>query len=330
MNLLLWLVLLVLILLLVFVILLIVRINALNKEMRHQSRDQSLLLDEHFHQESRSLMDVENQLGALSRQLDRSRDNLSSMDEQLQSLAQVLAHPKQRGVWGEVHMENLIQDVLGESGRLFSRQYRLENGRIADGVFFLPDQNKLLCIDSKFPLENFEKLMQDPSLRIQKELIRNIKKHIDDISHKYITEQTLPVALLFLPSEGIYSYLCAHQPELLSYAYSKGVLITSPTTLIGVVSTLLGSSREFYHARNLQGIQKSLSRLTETIDELAKNISRIRAQQQSQLANLQRAEADMESLQYQIERIITSDPFPLEGEKINKSGKSMEDRQKQA
>ena len=103
----------------------------------------------------------------------------------------------------------------------------------------LPGEEKVMIIDSKFPLENYQNLLKDSlgDLEVQKYeslFKQNIKKHINDIAKKYITSETVENAVMFIPSEAIYMYVCANCSDMIEFAHKKHILITCPTTLIGV------------------------------------------------------------------------------------------------
>lgn len=106
---------------------------------------------------------------------------------------------------------------------------------------------------------------QDYYLRM---FMQNIKKHIDDISNKYINAYTAPQALMFIPSEAIYQFICGNCDTLFSYALQKHVMITSPTTLIGILFSLQASTNDFYRAHHLEEIERELFKLKEDIERL--------------------------------------------------------------
>ena len=119
-------------------------------------------------------------------------------------------------------------------------------------------------------------------LRYESLFKQNIKKHINDISKKYLTSQTAENAVMFIPSEAIYTYICSHYSELIEYAHSKHVLITSPTTLIGVVFTLINLTKDFNRNKHIKSIEKDIvsmyddvMRLTERLDNVDISITRL-------------------------------------------------------
>ncbi len=183
----------------------------------------------------------------------------------------IMTNAKKRGTWGEYQLDHLVRTCLGDSPFIYSSQYHLQNGKISDGAFHLPGTEQVLCIDSKFPMENYLKMAAEPESAafFEKELRRNIRKHILDVSEKYITPQTLDTAILFIPNEGLFEYLCSDGADLMSFALEHHVMLVSPTTLAGVVFTLLASTKSFYRAQNLQEIESRMEDLSRKAQTLA-------------------------------------------------------------
>lgn len=190
-----------------------------------------------------------------------SFQTMDAMDARLDTINRVMTNTKARGNWGEYQLESLLEMYAGSNPEIYAMQYTLSNGKIADAILHLPNDAHVLCIDSKFPMENY--LKQQDSL-----FMRDMKKHIDDIANKYITYETMNQAILFLPSEAIYQYICAKQVDILNYALEHHVLLTSPTTLIGIVYTLLASTRDFYRASHMEEIESDILSLQEDIKRL--------------------------------------------------------------
>ncbi|MCF0245995.1 MAG: DNA recombination protein RmuC, partial [Ileibacterium sp.] len=257
----------ILILMVFLLILLIIVCLLLAVLMRNQNRMAWKLITSTKEQKERSdFMAAQNgdvfnrlqdQLQTLLRQQSSDSSVISIMQDSIAGMNAVMTNAKRRGNWGEYQMETLIRLYAGENPSVYELQYPLENGKIADGVFHLPGSEKVLCIDSKFPMENFLAMQEDPESAeyYQREFRKNMKKHIDDVAGKYITPQTEDLAVLFIPSEAIYQYICGQCDDLLRYALDRHVLLTSPTTLAGVVFTLLSSTRNFFRAANLKEME---------------------------------------------------------------------------
>ncbi|MGM9961974.1 MAG: DNA recombination protein RmuC [Holdemanella porci] len=220
--------------------------------------------------------------------------SIENIEKDVKKMNMVLSNTKQRGNWGEYQLEYLLDVYAGENKEVYQRQFELENKKVADAILYLPNQNKILCIDSKFPMDNYLKMEEDSEnqeyyFRLFK---NNMKKHIDDVSSKYITSQTINQAILFIPSEAIYQFVCAKNSDLFSYALKQRVLLTSPTTLIGILYTLISSTKDFYRQNHVEEIEKDLECLLEDVDRL--------------LVRSEKASKSLVSLQEQFQMVHTS------------------------
>lgn len=240
--------------------------------LERKSDTSSALAKNQSQTSSAQMMQMQTSLDKLQGAWLKSDGLMENLSSQMNEMNLVMNNAKKRGTWGEFQLETLIRTYLGESLELYQAQYPLENGRIADGAFHIPASEKVLCIDSKFPMENYVAMANEPEAQAyyEKELRRNIKKHISDVADKYITAQTLNTALLFVPSEAIYQYLCSDGIDLMNYAMDRHVMLVSPTTLCGVLYTLMASTRDFYRSENLKEIERSLLKLQEDCARLEK------------------------------------------------------------
>ncbi len=143
-----------------------------------------------------------------------------------------LRSPRLRGNIGEQVLRDLLEQVLPRQN--FSLQYQFQEGQIVDAI--IKTNQGIIPIDSKFPMENFRKMIQEssPEIResIKKDFLRDIKKHIDDIAKKYVIPQegTVDFALMYIPSEPVYYEITLNQPEIIDYSHSKKVYFVSPNS----------------------------------------------------------------------------------------------------
>ncbi len=226
---------------------------------------------------------LRNQLAATSAQskqgMELSQQTLETIRGNIRDINEVMVNKKARGNWGEYQLSLLLDNYAGESDKIYETQRTLSNGRIADAALHLPGTEKMLCIDSKFPLEAYQALMAaqgdvDATERAARMLRTNVKKHIDDVSGKYILPETVDLAVIFIPSEAVYLEICATLPEMIDYAVEKHVLLTSPTTLIGVVFTLVASTRDFERSRNIDEIVRRITLLSADVERLSERLDR--------------------------------------------------------
>lgn len=198
-------------------------------------------LDENFEKSNKTFMSV---LERLSK-IDEAQKKIDILSNDIVSLQSVLTDKKARGIFGEVNLRHILASVFGDNNdKIYKLQYPFANGTIADCVLFAPEPIGMIAIDSKFPLENYQ-IMVDRSnsnaVREQAEKMfkQDMKKHIDAISSKYIIPGvTTDQAILFLPAEAIFAELNAYNQDIIEYSYKKHVWITSPTTLISTLTTL--------------------------------------------------------------------------------------------
>lgn len=198
-------------------------------------------IDENFEKTNKTFTNVLERLT----KIDEAQKKIDSLSVEIVSLQNVLTDKKSRGIFGEVNLNNIMINIFGEKNDvIYKLQYQFDTGVIADSVLFAPEPLGTIAIDSKFPLENYQTMVD----RSKSEETRNMalkafkmdmKKHIDAISSKYIIPGvTSDQAILFLPAEAIFAEVNAYHPDLLEYAYKKKVWITSPTTLISTLTTI--------------------------------------------------------------------------------------------
>ncbi len=182
---------------------------------------------------------VQGRLGQVAEMAARMETLARSVDE----LGSILKAPKLRGLLGERALETVLAEVLPP--RLWSAQYRFADGRTVDAVVRLG--GRLLAIDAKFPLEAYRRLQDAPDESAQKvarrELERAARLRVDEIAARYLRpdEGTLPMALMFVPAEGVWAELVAGGDggeSLVDYALGRRVVTVSPATLYAYLTTV--------------------------------------------------------------------------------------------
>jgi len=242
------------------------------KEMRQsmslQQGDLQRQLQNQFDQSSRIIREVTVNLT----KLDDTNKQVVGFAEQLQSLENILKNPKQRGILGEYFLETLLKNLFAPSQ--FQMQYKFNDGEIVDAVVFVKD--KIIPIDSKFSLENYNKIVEekDPVRReaLEKTFKIDLKNRIDETA-KYIrpNENTMDFAFMFIPAEGIYYDLLINQVgaikvntrDLIEYAFrDKRVIIVSPTSFYAYLQTVIQGLRYLQIEEQTQDIRKNVEQLT--------------------------------------------------------------------
>lgn len=192
--------------------------------------------------------------------------------DELKTLQNVLQNPKQRGGLGEYYLETVLGNVLPP--HVYETQYRFKDGEIVDAVIKL-DKGRLIPIDSKFSLENYNRLIDEKNKTERESLVRlfksDLKNRIDETS-KYIrpSEGTLDYAFMFIPSEAIYYDLLVNNVgatgtnarDLIEYAFiDKKVIIVSPTTMLAYLQTVLQGLKSLQIEERAKDIQKRVADL---------------------------------------------------------------------
>ncbi|MEB3011610.1 DNA recombination protein RmuC [Parvimonas sp. D2] len=227
-------------------------------------------LEKSFEDTKKTFSNVMQSLG----RLDEAQKKMEFLSNNVQNLNNVLTDKKTRGIFGEVQLYQVLTSAFGNNNEIYQKQYKLSNGTMADAVIFAPEPVGTICIDSKFPLENYRRIFEDTSenkVENEKSFEQNLKKHIDDISSKYIIKnETTDQAILFLPAEAIFAYLNAYMPKIVEYAYSKRVWITSPTTMMAILTTIQAVSQNLKQSQYALEIQKELNSLSAEFERYAK------------------------------------------------------------
>lgn len=216
-------------------------------------KNQAMMRDTLTRQLSESaklIADVTNRLT----KLDETNRQVKDVADDLRTLQNILQNPKQRGVLGEYFLQTVLDNVLPPDR--FSLQYRFKDGDIVDAVIFL-DKNKVLPIDSKFSLENYNRLVEetdkDRRELLSKQIKIDLKNRIDETA-KYIkpNENTMEFAFMFIPSEAVYYDLLINKVgtsgvsarDLIEYAFAeKHVIIVSPTSFMAYLQTVMQGLR---------------------------------------------------------------------------------------
>lgn len=198
--------------------------------------------------------------------IDEAQKNIDKLSSDLISLQDILTDKSSRGIFGEIQLNQILYAIFGEKNdEIYQIQYKLSNQRIADAILFAPEPLGNIVIDSKFPLENYDRLIKAEGLekeKYKKEFVRDFKKHIDDIASRYIVkDETAQQAFLFLPAEAIFAYINAYHPDIIAYSQRKSVWIVSPTTLMSTLTTVQSILKNIEREKYAHIIQDELEKL---------------------------------------------------------------------
>src|SRR3989304_4606432 len=249
------------------------QLNDLNRAMDAKLGESTRMVQHQFTESAKIIRDVTERLT----KLDKTNRQVVNFADQLQNLQNILQNPKQRGVLGEYYLETVLKNVL-PPGR-FQMQYSFKDGEIVDAVIFL-DKNKFIPIDSKFSLENYNRILEERNAqereRLEKLFRQDLKNRIDETS-KYVRpeEGTMDFAFMFIPAEAIYYDLLVNQVgavkvntrDLIEYAFrDRRVIIVSPTSFLAYLQTVLQGLKALQ-------IEESAKEIRKRVEELGKHLS---------------------------------------------------------
>lgn len=247
------------------------KIGETHKAMNDSQTSMHTTIQNQFGQSAKIISEVTEKLT----KLDETNRQIVNFADQLQDLEDILQNPKQRGILGEYYLENVLLNVLPPG--TFQMQYKFADGDIVDAVVFVKD--KLIPIDSKFSLENYNRAVgeKDPLRKTEMENLfkADLKNRINETS-KYIKpkEGTMDFAFMFIPSEGIYYDLLINKVgalktnthDLIDYAFKeKHVIIVSPTSFLAYLQTVLQGLRALQ-------IEESAKEIRQRVEELGKHL----------------------------------------------------------
>lgn len=207
--------------------------------------------------------------------LDETNRRVVDVASELKTLQNVLQNPKQRGVFGEFYLESVLENVL--SPKQYQMQYKFNDGKIVDAVVFL-EKGQILPIDSKFSLENYNRLIDSTDKTEREKLLLKVKADLKgriDETAGYIrpSEKTMDFAFMFIPSEALYydlliSNVGANSKDLIEYAFrDKHVIIVSPTSFMAYLQTVLQGLRSLQIEEQAKDIQVRVGKLGQHIGQ---------------------------------------------------------------
>ena len=210
--------------------------------------------------------------------IDRAQENINSLSNQVNDLQNILSNKQLRGAFGEVQLENIVKDALPQNAYQF--QYTLMSNSRVDCIVKMPEPPGPICIDSKFPLEDYKKFTgstNDQEKKDNLKLFHNaVQKHIRDISEKYILPgETADSAIMFLPSESIYSEINIRFPKLVNESRNKKVYMAGPDNLMLLLHTVRAILRDATMSQTAGKIQIEVDKLGNDLNLLADRIFKL-------------------------------------------------------
>jgi len=197
--------------------------------------------------------------------IDEAQKKIDGLTTSVVSLQELLGDKRSRGAFGEVQLEALVRNILPPQA--YAMQHTLPNGARADCVLKLPEPTGMVAVDSKFPLENYHRMLasgiaESERLAAQRQFKADVRRHVEDISQKYILPNlTSDGAVMFVPAEAVFAEIHAYHSDLVDYALQKRVWIVSPTTLMAVLNTARAVIKDVETRRQVHVIKDELGKL---------------------------------------------------------------------
>ena len=259
--------------------------DSLSKSIKELNEKVETKLSDGFKQTNETFQGI---LERISK-IDEAQKKIEQLSTNIISLQDILADKKSRGCFGEIQLHNILASVFGDKNdKVYKLQHKIAEGAQPDAILYTPEPLGMVCIDSKFPLENYQRMMdktisETERKLYEKEFKKDVRAHIDTIASKYIIKDvTSDQAIMFLPAEAIFAEINAYHPDIVTHAQSKRVWLTSPTTLMATLTTIEVVLRNIERDKHTKEIQIELGKLSEEFsryrtrwDNLSKSIVKV-------------------------------------------------------
>ena len=252
------------------------RFDALNKQINDKLIEINKKVDEKLAEGFKGTSETMAQVRERLQAIDDAQKNIEALSKDVVSLRGVLEGNQSRGQYGEYQLSMVLHNVFGDTTGCYQEQYTMKKVKDgddvrADAVVFMPEPNKMICIDSKFPFQDYQRIFEtdnsEEKERLTKEFGNAVKKHITVIKDKYIVEgKTAPEALMFIPNDGVFAFVHQKLEDVIDYARSKKVILTSPSTLPAILVTINMVRIEVERSKNADEINKHLQRLAKDFE----------------------------------------------------------------
>ena len=244
--------------------------------------------------------------------LKTSETTMRSLSDSVGSLNRVLNDKKIRGIYGETILSNVYEQVFGSNHKYYDLQVQLSNHTIVDSVVYLPEPLKLVCVDNKFPLENYNRLMNCGSDQersgYNRQFESDVLKHVQTIASKYIIpNETADFAVMFIPAQSVYDYIVDHYDRVIELANRYHVVLASPVNLLMLVETmavLYGKISQFERSNE---IVDQLERINEEFIRFTDRWAHIQSEWNRMQTDMKAFNITIEKLKLKFEHIIEAE-----------------------
>ena len=279
-------------------------------QFQEQVRTTESSVSQKLQQANETFAKVSQELGRVQ----KATEQVESVGRNVASLQELLRAPKLRGGLGEFFLADLLSQIL--PGDFFTLQYEFSGGERVDAVIRLGDQ--LVPVDSKFPLEQFRNLQQavtdEERLRARKELIRDVKQHINAIADKYIrpTEGTFEFALMYIPAESVYYETIIREDgetglkSIFQHAIDRRVIPVSPNSFYAYLQVILFGLRGLKVEHQAQEILAGLNQLNRELSNVREDFNKTGKHLRNALDSFERSDKRLDRFEGRLESVETT------------------------
>jgi DNA recombination protein RmuC len=288
--------------------------QAMGDKMERNSTAMQMSVQKQLSESARLIADVTQRLT----KLDETNKRVVDVADELKTLQNVLQNPKQRGVFGEYYLQSVLENVLPP--KQFQMQYKFNDGEIVDAAIFL-EKGRVLPVDSKFSLENYNRMIETQEKTERDRLLQKIKMDLKgriDETSKYIrpSENTIDFAFMFIPSESLYYDLLINNVgtagssrDLIEYAFrDRHVIIVSPTSFMAYLQTVLQGLRSLQIEEQAKDIQVRVGKLGQHIGKFEVFMQKLGASLGTTVGHYNNAHKELAKVDKDIVKIAGNDP----------------------
>jgi DNA recombination protein RmuC len=287
------------------------RLDNINRQVTEQLNQGTNVMNAGSDVFNKNMTAVQSTFAGLQKQVGEMTEQarqLSELSRAVTAIEHVLRAPKLRGNFGEEQLENLLGLVFPKEQ--YAMQFRFSTGEITDAMVFLPQGS--VAIDSKFPLENFRRIVETTSEEekkvLRRDFLRDVRRRVDEVALRYIrpAEGTLPFALMFVPAENVYYETIIRDEDgfqLYRYCQEKRVIPVSPNSLYAYLQTIMvglkgmqvGQRAETI-VREIESLRIELEKFTKAYDTVGQHIKNAAAKLEEGSRLLNKVELRVEGL----------------------------------
>jgi DNA recombination protein RmuC len=289
--------------------------GALQKGVKDSAEITSQITSQAQQAMSNELKNTREQINQIQKQLGEVQQAGHQMHETATKLENILGGTKTRGSFGETTLERLLEDCLAPAQ--YSMQHRFRSGEAADAVIRLRDR-KLLVIDSKFPLDSFQQ-METEGEEARKRFVSAVKLHANSIAKKYILpdEDTLDLALMFVPSEAVYYELLRSNDTsgkpVDAYCREKKIVPVSPNTLYAHLSVIAMGLRGMQIEENAKRLAASLAGMRKQVDTFSESFEKLGTHLKNAQASYTEADKRLDQASNTLDNLLSNEEQEVQG-----------------